>query len=52
MYAYYNKKDHILAMQKKGMQKDFSWDRSVNGYLDVYSEALMRGCGVNTADWI
>ena len=51
LYAYYNKKDHILKMQKKGMEKDFSWDRSVDGYLLVYSEALMRGCGVNTADW-
>ena len=50
-YAYYNKKDHIKKMQERGMQKDFSWDRSVDGYVNVYSEALMRGCGINTADW-
>ena len=49
--AYYNKKDHIKKMQERGMQKDFSWDRSVDGYVNVYSEALMRGCGINTADW-
>ena len=50
-YAYYNKKDHIKKMQERGMQKDFSWNRSVDGYVNVYSEALMRGCGINTADW-
>ena len=52
VYAYYNKKDHIKKMQICGMNKDFSWEKSVNGYVDVYSEALMRGCGVNTKDWI
>ena len=52
VYAYYNKKDHIKKMQLKGMKKDFSWDRSVEGYMSIYSEALMRGCGVNTKDWV
>ena len=51
VWAYYNKKDHILKMQKKGMNKNFSWELSVDGYINIYSEALMRGCGVNTADW-
>ena len=51
VYAYYNKKDHIKKMQLAGMKKDFSWDRSVDGYRGVYSEALMRGCGINTNDW-
>ena len=51
VYAYYNKKDHIKKMQVKGMTKDFSWDKSADGYLSIYSEALMRGCGINTADW-
>ena len=45
VYAYYNKKDHIKAMQKRGMKKDFSWDLSIEGYLKVYEEALARGCG-------
>ena len=52
VYAYYNKKDHIKKMQLKGMKKDFSWERSVEGYMSIYSEALMRGCGVNTKDWV
>ena len=51
LYAYYNKKDHITKMQQRGMQKDFSWELSVRGYESVYSEALMRGCGINTNDW-
>lgn len=51
VYAYYNKKDHIKKMQLKGMNKNFSWDNSANNYVNVYSEALMRGCGINTADW-
>lgn len=50
-FAYYNKKADIKKMQIRGMEKDFSWDLSVNNYLYVYSEALMRGCGINTADW-
>lgn len=51
-YAYYNKKDHIKQMQVRGMTKDFSWDKSAEGYMNVYSEALMRGCGINTNDWV
>ena len=51
-YAYYNKKDHIKKMQIRGMTKDFSWDKSAEGYMNVYSDALMRGCGINTNDWV
>ncbi|MBP5588544.1 MAG: glycogen synthase [Treponema sp.] len=44
-YAYYNKKDHILKMQKTGMAKTFTWDASAKQYLDTYNEAIFRGCG-------
>ena len=44
-YAYYNKKDHILKMQKVGMAKTFTWDASAKQYLDTYNEAIFRGCG-------
>ncbi|MCR5613212.1 glycogen/starch synthase [Treponema sp.] len=43
-YAYYNKKDHILKMQKTGMAKTFTWDASATEYLDTYNEAIFRGC--------
>ena len=51
VWAYYNKKDHIKKMQIRGMQKNFSWDTSAQNYVGVYSEALWRGCGINTSDW-
>lgn len=35
-YAYYNKKDHILQMQKTGMSKTFTWDESAKEYLEIY----------------
>jgi len=40
VYAWYNKKDHILAMQKRAMVQDFSWESSAEGYLEVYGRAL------------
>ena len=46
VYAYYNKKAHIKAMQLRGMKKDFSWEQSARAYEVVYKEALFRGCGV------
>lgn len=45
IYAYYNKKKHITAMQKRGMQQDFTWENSCKQYEAVYTEALSRGCG-------
>ena len=45
IYAYYNKKDHIKAMQKRAMQQDFSWKASCEKYADVYKEAMFRGFG-------
>ena len=45
VYAYYNKKDHIKAMQKRAMQQDFTWKASCGQYVDVYKEAMFRGFG-------
>lgn len=42
VYAWYNKKDHILAMQKRAMAQDFSWEASAEGYLEVYKKALSK----------
>ncbi len=46
VWAYYNKKDHIKKMQKTAMKQDFTWEMSCNKYLEVYKEALFRGCGI------
>lgn len=44
VYAYYNKKDHIRKMQQTAMAKDFTWKASCSSYIDVYNEAVARGC--------
>ena len=46
VYAYYHKKDHIRKMQIRGMNKNFSWDKSAESYAEIYDEALLRGCGI------
>ncbi len=38
VWAWYNKSEHIKAMQLRGMQKDFSWDRAVIEYLKLYQK--------------
>ena len=40
VYAWYNQRDHIKAMQKRAMEQDFSWEASAAGYLAVYEKAL------------
>jgi starch synthase len=35
-YAWFNKKEHILAMQKRGMEMQFGWDTSATQYEAVY----------------
>ena len=47
VWAYYNKKDHIRAMQKRAMEQDFTWKNSCTHYEEVYKEALKRGCGID-----
>ena len=45
VYAWYNKKDHIARMRRFGMEQDFGWEKAARSYLEVYKEALFRGCG-------
>ncbi|MBP5283829.1 MAG: glycogen synthase GlgA [Treponema sp.] len=47
VWAYYNKKNHIAKMQKCAMQQDFTWKNSCSKYIEVYKEALLRGCGID-----
>ena len=49
VYAYYNKKEHIAEMRKRGMKKDFSWKKSAEQYVAVYKEALARGAGIGNS---
>ena len=42
IWAYYNRRPQIEAMRLRGMQKDFSWEKSAGEYLDMYKEALKK----------
>ena len=46
-WAYYNRHDDIVKMQKRGMVQNFGWDIAAQSYLDVYREALKRGCNID-----
>ena len=52
VYAYYNKKEHIAEMRKRGMKKDFSWKKSAEQYVAVYKEALARGAGIGNSRYV
>jgi len=41
-FAWFNKRDHVRSMQKRGMKKEFGWDTSAKGYLEVYGAALAQ----------
>jgi len=45
IWAYYNRKPQIEAMRKRGMKKDFSWDRSAKEYLAMYEETREKVVG-------
>lgn len=38
-YAWYNKRDHVKAMQIRGMNRDYGWDVSAQHYEEVYTSA-------------
>jgi starch synthase len=40
VWAWYNRKEHIQAMQKRGMTQDFTWENSAKQYVELYEEAL------------
>ncbi len=40
--TYYDRPAHLQAMIRRGMAKDFSWDRSIQEYEALYETALLR----------
>jgi starch synthase len=40
VWAYYNRRELIEAMRLRGMQQDFSWEKSAKKYVDLYEDAL------------
>ena len=45
MYIYYNDKDSWRAIQRHGMNSDFSWENSARGYQQLYEWAIARQNG-------
>ena len=42
IWAYYNRKPQIEAMRKRGMEKNFSWEKSAGEYLQMYEETIKK----------
>jgi len=40
--VYYYDQEHWLKLQKNGMKKDFSWDKSARDYLRLYQKLVAR----------
>jgi starch synthase len=43
--TYYDRRPHILAMRKRAMAQDFSWDRAAAAYEQLYRDAYARRRG-------
>lgn len=41
-YAWYNKKDHIEQMKKRGMAQNFTWENSAKQYCALYETVMKR----------
>jgi starch synthase len=35
-WAWYNRRPQIEAMRRRGMKKDFSWEKSAKKYVELY----------------
>jgi starch synthase len=42
VWAYYNRRDHIEAMRVRGMEQNFSWEKSAKKYAELYTGALKK----------
>lgn len=42
LHTWFNEKEDLKGMQIRGMQNDFSWERSTREYIKVYEKALWR----------
>ena len=43
--TYHDRPDHFRAMQRRGMQQDFSWARAAEAYEQMYLDAYQRRRG-------
>jgi starch synthase len=50
VWAWYNQREHIEAMRLRGMEQDFSWEKSAQQYLAMYEETREKMEGLEPAD--
>lgn len=43
--TYYDRRAHIAQMMQRAMTRDFSWERSMDGYLAAYEKAIRNKRG-------
>ena len=51
LWAWFNKREHILAMQKRAMQQRFPWEQSAERYAELYQWAIDRRLGRQPRTW-
>jgi starch synthase len=45
VWAWYNRRKHIEAMKKRGMEQNFSWEKSARKYEELYKTAVRKKQG-------
>jgi starch synthase len=45
VWAWYNRPEHIAAMRKRAMDRNFSWERPAAEYVKLYGRALEKAAG-------
>jgi starch synthase len=45
VWAYYNRRDQVEAMRLRGMEQNFSWEKSAKKYAALYEAAMKKVCG-------
>jgi starch synthase len=51
LWAWYNRSEHIQAMQQRAMKLRFGWDRSAARYVELYQGAIDRRAGRTPRTW-
>jgi starch synthase len=46
LWAWHNRRDHVVAMRKRAMKKRFDWSESARRYVELYHLAIDRRLGV------
>lgn len=51
VWAWFNRRKHIMEMRKRAMGKRFTWEKSAERYAELYRWALDRRTGIYPHSW-